>query len=139
MQKEEWFMKLNWNRSLSSSVSGHLDALLRSEQAACDEERMFARATNALPVYSDLSGTLGITEAGDILYYASESERVTPVTDDRWRTLAAVSAAHKYHDLKEMLPARPAAAKSCPVCSGAGRQMNGKAFCGKCSGLGWIT
>lgn len=131
-------MKLNWNSKISSSISAHLEALIRSERAASDEERTVARTTNALPVYSDLLGTLAFTPEGAILYYNSESGEVTPVRDDAWPVIAAVSAAEKYPDLRGIVPERPRTAKVCSFCSGTGRELQAKAFCGNCSGLGWV-
>ena len=131
-------MFLNCNKIASSCIIAHIHTLLRSDGPASDEERTVARTTNALPVYSDWSGSLAVTPDGEVLFYDSESGQVTPVTDDAWSIVAAVSAAQKYPDLRDMLPDRPPTAKSCGVCSGTGRQMPGKAFCGKCSGLGWI-
>ena len=131
-------MKLNWNSRISSSVSAKLDALLRYEQTGSDEKRRVARSTKGLPVYFDLSGALAFTPDGVLLYFNSESEQAAPMKDDRWFIIAAVSAAEEYPDLREMLPERPLTAKTCSVCSGTGRQFQVKAFCGSCSGLGWI-
>jgi hypothetical protein len=129
-------MKLNWNNKVSSAVSAKLDALLRT---GSDEERTrkVARATNALPVYFDLGGALAFTPGGALLGYDWESEQVAPEKDARWLVIAAVSAAGKYPDLREMLPQRPPTAKACSLCSGTGRVFPVKAFCGSCCGLGW--
>src|SRR5437016_5887753 len=113
-------MKLNWNSKLSASISAHIDALLSSERAVSNEEGIIARKTNALPVYSDMSGSLCVTPDGMILFYDSESGQVTPMTDERWCIIAAVSASEHYPDLRELLPARPSTAKSCSFCSGTG-------------------
>jgi hypothetical protein len=131
-------MKFNWNSKMASAVQTHLEALLRCEQTIFDEERSVAHRTNALPVYSDLSGTLTISPEGTVLYYNSESGEIEPITDDTWTIVAAVSAAEKYPDLRALLPEKPPTAKTCSLCSGTGRQLKMKALCGKCFGLGWV-
>jgi hypothetical protein len=131
-------MEIMWNKELASRVRAHLDYLL---QAGPDgtEAKSIARAVNALPVYSDMSGSLAIAPDGTILYYNSESGHISEVVMEEWRIIAAVSAAKKFPDLGEMVPERPWGAKSCPFCSGTGGQLEGRAFCGKCHGLGWIS
>ena len=132
-------MKLNWNSRLSSYVSARLGALLRYDRVGSDEQRTLARAMNALPVYFDFSGALGFTPDGTVLHHDLESRQTTAMTDERWIVIAAVSAAEKYPDLREMLPDKPPTAKTCTLCSGTGRQLEIKAFCGNCAGLGWVS
>ena len=144
-------MKLNWNSKLSSCLTAHLDAMLRSEQTASDMERIVARKSICLR-HRNRSQDICITcllrswrypvisPDGVVLSCDSNSEQVTPETDEKWRVIAAVSAVQKYPDLREMLPDKPPTAKSCSMCSGAGKVRLVKeyyAICGNCSGLGW--
>jgi hypothetical protein len=137
-------MKLNWNSKISACVTSHIETLLQSEQAMPDEEltlcrreeRRFARLKNVLPVYSDMTGSLGFSPDGVILFSDWESNEVKPMTDEGWQIIAAVSAIERYPDLREILPDRPNRAKSCDACGGKGRMLS--VFCGRCHGLGWI-
>jgi len=133
---------LKWRELDSSSIVARLNALLRSEQIASDNERMVARATNALPVYFDMSGALSITADGSVLFFDWESEEIRPIKDERWIMIAAVSAAEKYPDLRGLIPDRPPTAKTCPLCAGSGIQSltpRHETFCGQCCGLGWVS
>jgi hypothetical protein len=137
MRDKVCVMKLNWNSKLSKCVSAKLDALL-SQQIGSASERVVARNAHALPVYFDFSGALGFTAQGLVVHYDLESEQTTRIADDRWLIIAAVSAAEKFPELQGILPDKPPTATTCPFCSGTGRQLQVNAFCGNCSGLGWV-
>jgi tetratricopeptide (TPR) repeat protein len=128
--------KLNWEDGLSELVVARLRSLL-SDRSAAPLIREAAKITNALPVYGDLGGILCISRDGRVLCL-DNSGLVTVVTDDFWRIVAAVSAAEKYPELSAILPERPPGAKPCSDCSGFGKFMTSRAFCGKCRGLGWV-
>jgi glycolate oxidase FAD binding subunit len=136
-------MKLNWDSNASSFIRAQVDALLRSEQFRTDDECIFARATNALPISIGFTGALGFTPDGVALFFDWESEQVRPETEARWIIMAAVSAAERYPELRGILPVRPPTAKTCTQCSGTGRMeitplIPLKPYCGDCYGLGWI-
>jgi hypothetical protein len=130
-------LNINWNKGFSALVEAQLDMLLSSDQASSEEVKSIASQTSALPVYSDMSGTLCISPEGVILFFDSESKQITEITDVNWRIIAAVSAAEKIPGLRNMLPNRPLTALTCSSCLGMGRQQ-GNLLCGVCFGLGWI-
>jgi hypothetical protein len=95
-----------------------------------------AKAAGGLPVYSDMSGTLLITEAGEIVWYDAERSVVEPMDDPLWVTVALVSASRQYPSLGELRPSRPTTAGDCKACDGTGAFKN--MICGKCGGTGWL-
>lgn len=132
-------LEYNWNNQIALTVKAHLENFLRSEQTNPNEEHQIARQINALPVYADFSGILGVGPEGTILRYDWESGEFGPITDNGWPIIAAVSAAEKYPDLLAMLPDKPPGAKPCSPCEGTGKQFHIKVFCGTCLGLGWVS
>src|SRR5689334_15528984 len=100
-------MNRNWNDTLLSRIKKHREQLINGPPSASDEVRRVARATNGLPVYSDLSGSLALATDGKVLFRDSESGAVEEVKDEKWTTVALVAAAEKYPDLRDLLPERP--------------------------------
>jgi hypothetical protein len=133
-------MRLNWNSTVAGFVRAKIEALLQSEPTGPYDDCSVARATNALPVYHGFLGALVLTANGDVLFYDCDSEQTTRESEER-TVIAAISAAGKYPELREILPVRPPEATTCAACSGAGRVSvtpTVRLFCGKCWGLGWI-
>src|SRR5687768_15749023 len=79
-----------------------------------------ARQYDALPVYSDVGGTLFLTTSSKVL--CLPADRVDPQEEHspEWRLVALVSAAEKFPDLQPLLPVRPDNAPACAACSGRG-------------------
>lgn len=99
--------------------------------------RDLAEATRALPVYSDMGGTLLLTPGGEILMRAHDTdEPPAPESSPCWRLIALVRASERHPELAALLPRRPADAPACAECGGAGHVFN-SAICGACFGLGW--
>jgi hypothetical protein len=95
----------------------------------------------ALPVYKDIGGALGFDSQGVVIEFDWETEQARPTTDHRWIITAAVSAAEKYPELREILPDRPPRATTCSKCLGAGKialTPTSNFGCGECCGLGWV-
>jgi len=90
----------------------------------------------ALPVYSDLGGTLFITPSLQILSVRSDNTTVVEEHAPQWKLVAFVAAAERFPELSQLLPARPDGVDVCTACSGAGRLKHG-VRCGACFGLGW--
>jgi hypothetical protein len=98
------------------------------------------RRAQALPVYSDIGGTLLLTPTGEILRSPIDSTgSPTPEPDLRWRLLALVRAADKYPQLMQLRPIPDQDSTQCLVCTGNGSINVGRvvAICGTCHGLGW--
>ena len=114
-------------------VQRRLTEYLRDPTA---EFRDVARQFNALPVYSDLGGTLFITTSLQILSIRSDDTIVAEEHAPQWKLVALVAAAERFPELKQLLPARPSGVVDCAVCSGTGRLAQGPR-CGACLGLGW--
>jgi hypothetical protein len=89
----------------------------------------------ALPVYSDMGGTLFITPSLQVLVMRSDEGSLSEERSSEWRLVALVAAAERFASLKQLLPSRPSAAVDCSVCAGTGRLMGVR--CGTCLGLGW--
>lgn len=94
-----------------------------------------AREHNALPVYSDMGGTLFLTSAGKVLCLPDGGE-LSEEHSPEWQLIAALCAAEKFPELQYLVPPRPGHAADCEQCSGQRRVMNGFR-CGSCLGLGW--
>ncbi len=135
------FVQFNWNSQISAHVSERLAELLESRQtdSPCETADL-ARRIQALPVYTDMSGALAFTVDGRVLFFSWETEQIQP-TNDEWVTVAAVAAAEKYPELREILPQRPATAATCGKCGGTGKlQLTPELTprCYTCRGLGWV-
>jgi hypothetical protein len=78
----------------------------------------------ALPIYSDMGGTLFITPTLQVLM---QSDGGTPseVSSPEWKLVAFVAAAERFSELKQLLPTRPDDASDCSLCAGTGRDSGG--------------
>ena len=95
-----------------------------------------ARRYEALPVYSDVGGTLFLTPSSQVLCLPADSVDLHEEHSLEWRLVALVRAAEKFPELQSLLPARPDNAPACAACSGHG-SVAGGLRCGACLGLGW--
>jgi hypothetical protein len=95
-----------------------------------------ARRYDALPVYSDVGGTLFLTPSSQVLCLQADSVDLQEEHSLEWRLVALVRAAEKFPELQPLLPARPDNAPACAACSGRG-SVAGGLRCGVCLGLGW--
>jgi hypothetical protein len=111
----------------------------------CTDLTEAVRVSGALPVYSDMGGTLLLRPDGEILFLDNESEHDAPQieTDFGWRTAAVVVGVEKYPELRSLLPIRPSGTEDCEACAGRGRVRLGETdhrfLCGRCHGLGWLA
>jgi hypothetical protein len=98
-----------------------------------------ARQHHALPVYSDVGGSLFLSPTGEVLTlsHTNGSDTLNPEKDPKWRLMAAVAASEKYPELRSLLPLRRSSAADCAGCGGSGRVAINKLRCGECLGLGW--
>jgi hypothetical protein len=85
-----------------------------------------------------MGGVIALSTTGEFVLYDPERGTVNPVRDELWLDVALASLGKKYPDLRDLLPTRPESSVICPNCSGSGRTMDGRLFCGKCRGFGWI-
>src|SRR3954454_20804853 len=81
------------------------------------------RGSGALPVYSDMGGTLLLRPDGEILFLGSGPEDDEPriETDPGWRITAIVVGAEEYPELRPLLPVRPSGTEDCEACACHGR------------------
>ena len=131
-------MLVKWTAELAARASNHLEAILNAPLSSSDSKVEAAKRTHGLPVYGDLGGIIALTLTGEFVLYDDETETVMPVTERLWQDVALASLAKHYLDLRELLPDRPAHASVCPNCSGSGWMMDGRLFCRRCRGLGWV-
>ena len=105
-----------------------------------DTRQAAARRFGALPVYSDVGGTLLLTPTGQVLLLGEDVDlNVPPEAPPDWCLVAKIAAVEKFPELSLLLPTRPDAAPNCPVCDGTGRLLEMQARCGTCLGLGWVS
>jgi hypothetical protein len=103
------------------------------------------RVSGALPVYSDMGGTLFIRPDGEVLFLEidSEDDEPRPLADEAWRMTAVVVGAERYPELRPLVPSRPADTPDCDACAGRGRirvaESDQRFLCGRCYGLGWLN
>ena len=105
---------------LSNPAAEHLDVASRFD---------------ALPVYSDMGGTLFITPSLQILVMRHDEDTLREECSPEWSLVARVAAAERFPELRQLLPTRPTGAADCSVCGGTGRLLIAR--CGSCFGLGW--
>lgn len=127
-----------WTAEQAAKVSKRMESILKEPHSYPDSEVEAVRHTNGLPVYGDLGGLIALTVAGEFVLYNPESETVTPVEEHLWIDVALASLCKHYAELRDLLPGRPAHAAVCPNCSGSGWMMDGRLFCRRCRGLGWL-
>src|SRR5687768_2653932 len=96
--------------SPSEIVQRHLEAFLAGPES---ELTSIAAKHQALPVYSDMGGSLFITPSLEVLML--DNDQLSPVLEasEHWRLVAIVSAAEKFPDLECLLPLRPDNASEC--------------------------
>jgi hypothetical protein len=96
----------------------------------------------ALPLYVGWWDTTGIRPDGAIVSWSTEDELSgysgMRLVEDRYQWLSAlVDGCRRYERLIALLPTRPAGAVECPYLAHA-LHAEGKVFCPKCCGLGWV-
>ena len=131
-------MVAGWTCELADRAARHLDKVLEQPELRFGWDVDTAKRTKCLPVYGDLSGTIVLSMSGELFFCDGESETISPLDEVLWKNVALVSLVEKYPDLSELLPVRPSHASMCPTCSGMGKVMDGRLFCGMCGGLGWV-
>jgi hypothetical protein len=118
--------------SPSAIVRRHLATFLSGPK---NEFTVIAAKHRALPVYSDINGSLLITPSLEIIALDNDGHLLP--ASEQWRLVALVSAAERYSDLQCLLPTRPEDASQCSVCEGRGWLLQPDMRCGECCGLGW--
>jgi hypothetical protein len=124
---------------IQSLVKGWLASPTRSDLTEA------VRGSGALPVYSDMGGTLFLRPDGEILVLGSGPEDDEPriETDPGWRITAIVVGAEEDPELRPLLPVRPSGTEDCEACAGHGRvhvgEIDHRFLCGRCHGLGWFA
>jgi hypothetical protein len=121
--------------SPSAIIERHLAAFLAGP---INEFTLIADKHRALPVYSDVTGSLFITPSLEILALDNEGgiSLLSEQSDER-RLIALVSAAEMHADLQCLLPTPPENALQCSLCDGRGWLLQPGMRCGECCGLGW--
>jgi hypothetical protein len=95
---------------------------------------------NALPLYFDWTGAIGIRPDGAIVDwdYDNLSAGAREVTDPLWVHTALVSGAKRYPLLQHLIPARQVDAVTCDACGGLGYLPKWPNVVCWCGGLGWL-
>ena len=127
---------------LPADLSESIRSLIARYKERADDQRLLhlAEAHDGLPVYSDMGGDLLLLPDGNVIVFGNDDKEGEPVSDS-WATIAYLSAAKRFPELKSMVPKRPDNAEDCQACMGDGQVVVGslEILCGKCSGLGWIV
>jgi hypothetical protein len=127
---------------LEAQIQNRIEELLASSDPDPADLRGVARQLNALPIYPDFSGCIGLRPDGSMVYLDDNTGKTTEDIEPKFRIAALVYGSEKYPELNVFLPERPETAVDCQDCKGTGRfilegQVYRMIFCGKCSGLGW--
>jgi hypothetical protein len=121
--------------SPTAIVTRHLATFLSGPK---NEFTLVAAKHRALPVYSDINGSLLITPSLEVIALNNAGNLLPPSEQSgRSRLVALVSAAERYPDLQCLLPTRPEDASQCHVCEGRGWLLQPDMRCGECYVLGW--
>lgn len=102
------------------------------------------RRHHVLPLMWDWTAVFALEPSGQVVTidYEAESQH-EPVADERLRNMALKQGSRKFAALEQLLPMRPADAKTCPMCNGTGscdelpEQLRDRIVCW-CGGMGWI-
>ena len=115
-------------KRLSEFLAGPADTLQEVARRYC-----------ALPVYSDMGGTLFLSPTGKVVFLREDGVVVAPPSGSlNWALVARIAAAEKFPELASLVPTRPTSGPDCPDCGGAGRRSELRFRCGTCLGLGWV-
>jgi hypothetical protein len=123
---------------LSAALQTQIGTWLREylAQPHLDHDLRDVAAFGALPLYSDPGGCIALRPDGRVVQvFWRKPEASFQDAPPSWRTVALVSGAARYPELRELLPKRPEQAPDCPNCV-AGRLEDGS-ICGVCFGLGF--
>jgi hypothetical protein len=129
---------------LESQIQQRIDELLAGSEPDPANLREVACLLKALPIFPDMSGCIALRPDGSMVFLDDESGKISEDIEPHWRLIALVNGSMKYPELKTLLPSRPENAEICQQCQGTGRfilenQVFESAFCGICSGLGWLS
>jgi hypothetical protein len=131
-------MLAKWTKDHAAWVSKQVAAILNEPHSHSNSEVKITRRTNGLLAYGSMGAVIALTAAGELVLYDDETQTVSSLEQGLWQDVAMASLAKLYPDLCDLLPERPAHASDCPDCSGTGWRMDGRLFCGRCRGLGWL-
>lgn len=98
------------------------------------------RLNQALPLYVGWTETAGIRADGTLVRWVTEDVTNTQeLADSTWVNLALVQGAARYPQLRSLIPSRPATARTCDGCNGAGTLpgLPTNVIC-CCGGIGWL-
>jgi hypothetical protein len=137
-EKVKAIMLQKWSPEFAAKVSKHIEAILNGPHSHSPSQANAARYIKGLLVYGDLGGVIALTLSGEFVGCDHELESVTTVREQLWIDVALASLGKHYPDLRGLLPDRPAQAPVCPNCSGSGWMMDGRLYCARCRGLGWL-
>lgn len=128
------------------TLPAHLSALIETRieeylRGPADAIHVFARGHRALPVYADMERLLLLRSDGEVLSKANANAECSPVAEQSayWCLIARLTAAEKFPELAELVPARPQSAIDCKDCEGRGKVLNDMVRCEVCHGLGWVN
>lgn len=122
----------------SAYIADRIRAFERESPALQQRLAPAVPCLQALPLYSDMGGTIFIHEAGTLILVEGDDGWACEVTDMMWVKIALVNGAKRYAGLQSLLPSRSSLARTCASCGGLGlfAQLSGIG-CGECHGLGW--
>jgi hypothetical protein len=103
-----------------------------------------AASTNALPLWSDMSGCIALKPDGSFVHYEWDTHKITEEKSPSWQLLALVAGSKEHPELEALLPQKTEDARQCSMCQGTGclvveDYVAKNIVCGDCFGLGWVT
>jgi ribosomal protein S27AE len=126
---------------LSAEMHDVIEKLAAAALAASRkfEEREAIAATGGVPVSYHWTGFTIVKGDGTVVFYSTEDNSVEPVADSQEALGALKKLAALHPSLGSLVPKRPASARECGLCGGAGIVIRFKheLECGECHGVGW--
>jgi hypothetical protein len=125
--------------NLEEQIQKRIDELIASPDPDLADLRGVAQLLKALPISAGYNGWLALRPDGSLVYL-DDTEQITEEKGAEIKFYSLLLGSEKYPELRVLLPARPENANDCKDCKGTGKSIieGIQAFCGKCSGLGWI-
>lgn len=125
---------MRWSPQATKAVQQCIDSYVFDEDSKFRDTALHHKA---LPIYNGFGGLSMLLPDGNVLTVSHDAQDDVFMEDDEFSTFIRCIAAHKFSELRELVPARPKDAKNCLLCHGSGQNNDGERICNVCCGHGW--